>query len=341
MNRKFVSFIIVLGISAAAWMSWQKGTSEEDARPKLTGLPIKAARYYWPGMYWVEIADKKGWFKEAGLNVELIDANPDYYKSLEDIASGVLDTNNFYLFDLLRYNLKGAGLVGVVYTDTSFGIDGIVAKQGIDTVRALQGKTIGVTLDSSHEYILSIVLQRNSLRLEDVTLVDMPGEKTLDAFLAGKIDAFVSWEPLLTEAVDKGKGIRLFDTSEIPGALPAVTVFSRKFIEERPADAQVFIGVWHKTAEFIKKNPQEAFEIIADIYKKSFAEAAGLAQMDKIVGLDDNVIAFSYGAGFESLHGAMRRINRFMLKKGIADIELDTLELLDDRFIHALQRERE
>ena len=29
-------------------------------------------------MYWLGIADAKGWFKEAGLNVQLVDTNTDY-----------------------------------------------------------------------------------------------------------------------------------------------------------------------------------------------------------------------------------------------------------------------
>jgi NitT/TauT family transport system substrate-binding protein len=243
------------------------------------------------------------------------------------------------LFSLIRYNLKGAGLVAVVYTDTSFGADGIVAKQEINTIRDLKGKTIGVTMNSTQEYILGVALERNGLSLSDVTLVDMPGEETAGEFNQGKIDAIVTWEPFVTEAIDKGKGRRLFDTSEMPGICPIVFTFSKKFIAERPQDAQAFVNVWHKTTQFMKENPKEAFQIIADIYKKPRAEVAGLAQIDKILDLQDNLSAFSFSTGFESLHGAAYRINDFMLKKGITDKQLDSLEFLDDQFIRALKRE--
>ena len=80
---------------------------------KTSGLPIKIARSYWPGTYWIDIADKKGWFAEASLNVELIDITADYVGSIDKTVARKIDTNSFTLFDLVKFNAKGAGLVMV------------------------------------------------------------------------------------------------------------------------------------------------------------------------------------------------------------------------------------
>jgi len=340
MFKKLILPIVILVVLIIAGLIWWQSGPEPPKGPKTTGLPMKIARYYWPGEYWIEIADKKGWFKEAGLNVEIIDTNPDYFASIKDMVAGRMDMNNFYLFDFISFIAKGSALVMVINSDTSFGVDAIVAKQEIENIQGLKGKTIATTKGTYLEYILGMALNRSNLTLDDVVIVDMPGETVAEEFIKGTVDAIVTWEPEVSKAIEKGSGRKLFDTSEIPGISPNGGVFHRSFIEKRPGDVQAFVNVWHKTTKFIKENPKEAFSIIAGIYKKTPGEVQALAQIDKILDLQDNLIAFSYSTGFESLHGAAYKINDFMLKKGITDKQLDSLEFLDDQFIRALQRER-
>jgi len=334
--RRVLAIVICFALLATA-----TGCAKPHDKPKATGLPMKVAQYYWPGQFWKEIAQKKGWFKEAGLNVELVDTNSDYFGFLGQTVAGKIDANSFVLFDLINFNIQGAELVGVIYTDQSFGVDVLVAKKDIPSARDLKGKTIGVTKDTYLAYILSVVLEKNRLSMNDVKLVNILVENAADEFIKGNLDAVIVWEPEVTKAIEKGNGHKLFDTSEINGISPSLEAFRREFIKERPKDVQAYIGVWNKTTRFIKENPEEAFQIIADIYKKPEAEAAWLAKKDKIMDLDENIISFTYASGFESLHGAARRINDFMIDKGATDKRLDSMEFLDNTFIRALERERE
>ncbi|MBF0398434.1 MAG: hypothetical protein HQK78_16780 [Desulfobacterales bacterium] len=80
-KKGYLLFILIILIIMSGRLWWLYNNYNIVTKPKTSGLPIKIARYYWPGYYWKEIADKMGWFKEAGLNVELIDANSDYNKS--------------------------------------------------------------------------------------------------------------------------------------------------------------------------------------------------------------------------------------------------------------------
>ncbi len=340
MLKNIIVPIIITFIVIVVTTVWWLYENKKNEVPKTTGLPIKVARYYWPGFYWVEIADRKGWFKESGLNVELVDTNQNYYASLDDMASGKIDTNGFYLYDLINYRMKGYDLVAVVNQDNSLGVDAIVAKKEIESILDLKGKTIGLSKDTYLEYLLSVILEKKRLNLSDVVIADMSGEKTKDAFIAGKVDAIVVWEPFVTEAIIKGNGRKLFDTSKKPCMMPAVTAFHQNFIEKRPHDVQMYVNVWHKTTEFIKENPKDSFGIIAEIYGVTPDEVQALAQLDRILDLRDNVTAFSYGAGFESLHGTARRINNFMVKKGMTKGLLDSTEFIDHRFIRALKRSR-
>jgi NitT/TauT family transport system substrate-binding protein len=312
------------------------GCAPAEEKPKTSGEVMKVAKYYWPGQYWIEIADSKGWFEEAWLNVELIDTNSDYFQSLQDMVDGKIDANNFPVFDLMRFYLQGADLVMVVNADHSSGAEAIVAKQEILSIAGLKGKKIGVDIDSYMDYILNVILRRNGMSDKDIIKVEFPVEKLAEEFEKGGLDAAVSWEPFVSKLIEKNAR-KLFDTSEIPGISPNGVVFHKSFIESRPNDVQAFVNVWHKTTEFIKEHPEEAFPIIADIYDIPVGDVQAFTQDDKILDLSDNKISFSYASGFESLHGTARQINNFMIGKGITDRQLDSTEFIDSRFIRNIE----
>jgi NitT/TauT family transport system substrate-binding protein len=337
MRKTIITIFIIAVVAVLGWVGFQQSRQLTDEKQtQSSGLPMKVPKYYWPGTFWVEIADQKGWFEEAGLNVEIVDSNPDYFGSLQDFVDGKIDTNNFTVFDLMGYISRGIDLVVVFSSDTSVGSEGIIAKPGIDSIAGLQGKRVGVPLGGYLEYILDVVLERNGLSSEDIEKIDILGENAEKEYIREDIDAVIIWEPHVSALEDRG-AIRLFDTSEIPGISPSATAFHRDFVNERPEDVQAYASVWHKTVEFIKKNPNEALGIIASIYNVSLEDVISFAEVDKILDLRDNQTTFSYAAGFESLHGTARQINDFMIKQGLSDKYLDSTEFLDSRFIRNLE----
>ena len=197
-----LSFFVLLASSLVSWPSCSK-TPEP---PQTSGPPMRIARYNWPGQYWKEIARQKGWFREAGLEVELVDTNQDYYKSLSDMVEGKMDSNSFTAFDMVRFNLQGADLVAVVSADISFGMDAIVAGNEIEDIAGLRGKKIAVAEGTYSEYLLDVVLRKGGLAPDEVDKVDLITESSVDPFIEGTVDAIVTWEPLATEAKEKGQG---------------------------------------------------------------------------------------------------------------------------------------
>lgn len=325
----FWVFLIIVGLSGCQ--------PESPLRPKTTGLPMKAGRDFWPGNFWVDIAHKKGWFKDAGLNVEMADYKADFLQSIQDWVDGKIDVAQPVFFDFIKYKAQGADLVVVAVADLSFGGDRIVARKGIKGIKDLKGKRIGLERGTFTEFMLSEALARNGMKLEDVEIVENK-LRNFQPLIDGKLDAMITDQAFPKEVDKLGMGHKIFDSSEIPGLISDVMGFHGSFISERPEDVQAYVNVWHKTTTFIKENPKEAFGIISDIYKKPIGEVQAFAQVDKILDLRDNIVAFSYGAGFESLHGAARRINDFLIEAGTVKEELDSMEFLDDRFINALNR---
>lgn len=88
-------------LAALCISPWLLAACGRESAQAVAGPPLRVGAYYWPGEYWVDIAHKKGWFREAGVNVEWVDTNADYFASFDDLANGKLDVVCFSLFDLL------------------------------------------------------------------------------------------------------------------------------------------------------------------------------------------------------------------------------------------------
>jgi NitT/TauT family transport system substrate-binding protein len=325
-----LSVLILFGINGC------ESETQTSQQPETSGLPMKVGKAFWPGTYWVEIAYKKEWFKEAGLNVELIDTSEDYVGSLTDMVNGKLDANNFSLFDLMKFNVDGSDLVMVINADNSNGAEAILASSEIESLQALKGKNIGVSKGSYMEYILDAALDRVGVKETEVTLVNILSENAGDKINNGTVDAVVTYEPVVSKLLAGSDIRKLFDTSEIPGISPNGTAFHRSFIDQRPGDVQAFVNVWYRTTLFIKENPKQAFGIIAQIYDQTPGEVQAFAQMDKILDLRDNNVSFAFGSGFESMHGTARKINHFLIESGVTDRQLDSTDFLDARFLRTL-----
>lgn len=333
---KKIFCLLVMLVLVIPLTSCTRGKQEVQG-PKPTGQIMRIPLYYWPGMYWIDIAKQKGWFQEAGLlQIQFIDTNVDWYKAMDDMAAGKIDCYDFFLFDLVKFRLAGKNLVAVLQVDLPYGADGIAAWPGIQRVKDLMGKKVGVSPGTYMEYLLYQILKQANLQLADVTQVDTKTEDAVKDLSSAKIDATVTWEPLLTDAAKAVKGTLVADDSSIPSISPCVFVFSESFIRSRPGDVQAFVNVWHRTTQFIKEYPAEAFGIIAEIYKKTPGDVQAFAQKDKINDLRDNQTAFTYSASFESLYGAARAINTYLIDKGLTDRELDTTQFLNGHFIKSL-----
>ena len=328
------SVLILVGVSGC------QSETNKSQRPETTDLPITVGTAFWPGMFWLDIARHKGWFEKAGLNVVYVDTNADYVRSLNDMVAGKIDVNGFSLFDLMSFNIAGSDLVMVINADNSIGAEAILSNSEIQDLEGLRNKKVGVSKGGYLEYILDEALARQGIDKSDLKIVDVLPQNVSSELQKTNVDAVVTYEPFVSEILAENVARKLFDTSEIPGISPNGATFHRSFIEERPGDVQAFVDVWHKTTEFIKQNPKEAFSIIANVYDSTPGDVQAFTQTDKILDLRENIVAYSFGSGFESLHGAARKMNNFLIEKGVTDKQLDSTEFIDARFLRVLSEEQ-
>src|SRR6187397_1607265 len=163
------------------------------ATPTPTGPTLKIAYSDWPGWVAWEVAIQKGWFKEAGVNVEF--KWFDYVPSMDAFTANKVDAVAVTNGDALVTGSGGGKSVCIVANDYSDGNDMIVAKPGIKSMTDLKGKKIGVEVGFVDHLLLLNALKANKMTEKDVKIVNVKTDDTPNALKSGTVDAIGAWQP--------------------------------------------------------------------------------------------------------------------------------------------------
>jgi NitT/TauT family transport system substrate-binding protein len=227
--------------------------------------PIKLGMSTWLGYAPLYLAKEKGFFQKLGVDVEIvvIESPADRRVAFAaDRIQGFATTVDTQVMTAAAEN--PIPVKQVLALDDSHGGDGIVAKKEIKTIKDLKGKTVAAQLGAGASYFwLNYVLNQNGMKLADLKAVDMKAGDAGSAFVAGKIDAAVTWEPWLSRAKDTPFGHVLLSSDKTPGIIVDSLAFKPEFIKKRGAEIKKIVAGWFEAVEFAAKNPAEADAVMA------------------------------------------------------------------------------
>ena len=182
------------------------------------GETLKVAYSDWPGYTVLEVAKQKGWFKEAGIDVEL--SWFDYLPSLDAFSAGKVDAVTAVATDALVNGANGAKSKIIALLDYSDGSDMIVGKPGINSIKDLKGQKVGIELTLVEHLLLMKALEVNGMKQSDVELVNTPTNETPQTLGSGKVAAIGAWYPSSGQALKQVAGSKkLFTSSEAKGLI--------------------------------------------------------------------------------------------------------------------------
>jgi NitT/TauT family transport system substrate-binding protein len=227
--------------------------------------PIKLSMSTWIGYAPFHLAKEKGFFKKQGVDVEVIviESPPDRRAAFAaDKIQGMATTVDTHV---LTATAENPILVKqVLAIDDSHGGDGIVAKKEIKSIKDLKGKTVAAQLGGGASYFwLAYVLDQNGMKLSDLKLIDMKAGDAGSAFVAGKVDAAVTWEPWLSRAKATAFGHVLLASDQTPGIILDSLAFKPDFLKKRGPDVKKIVAAWYEAVKFAAENPKEADPIMA------------------------------------------------------------------------------
>jgi NitT/TauT family transport system substrate-binding protein len=222
----------------------------------------------WTGFAPLSLADRAGIFKKNGVDVE-IRFIPPVQRSAA-LAAGALNAAATTVDQHIVWASAGIPVVQVALIDKSNGGDGIVVRNGINSVKDLKGKTISVDGPGTvQHFMLSYILERNGLTIQDVTRMTMGAQPAAQSFVAGENDAAVTYEPYLsTVRNNPNSGKILTTTKDFPVVIDTLT-FRRDFIAQNPRTVKAVVDSFYEALEMIKREPQKAYEIMGGVVKQT------------------------------------------------------------------------
>ena len=254
---------------------------------------VKIGLSDWPGWVAWYVAEQKGYFKKHNANVKLV-WFANYTDSIAALSAGQLDANSQTWSDTLAPLAKGIPIKAILVNDNSAGNDALMASPKIKTFADLKGKTVALEEFSVSHFVLVTALAKNGMSLGDVKVTNLTAGDAAAAFLAGRVDAAVVWNPWVNQIQASGKGKPLFTSKDMPGLIPDLLVAQEKAIKEKRKDFLGMIRAWYDTVAFIQSKPDEAAAIMSKVvglkpeeYKvflpgtKFFGEKEVLAAMDE------------------------------------------------------------
>lgn len=258
------------------------GESATPAAATVSDKPFRVAFNQWIGFSGVMLAREKGYFKDAGLNVEWKEF-PGPADGVPPLIAGQLEASLTTADTPILLSREGNEnpLQNVYTIDMSNGADGIVAQKGINTVADLKGKTVAATKGQVNEFLLMKALEKNGLKPGDVKITNMDADAGGAAVLAKKVPAAVTWEPWLTKATASG-GKVIFSSEDVPNLLIDVVTIGQKTLQDRPADVKAFVAAVAKGNEEAVKNPAEAAKIAKKYFGTSESEAMAMLKKVKL-----------------------------------------------------------
>lgn len=280
--------------------------------------PLKIAYSDWPGFTILEIANQKGWFKDAGVDVELVWF--DYAPSIDAFAAGKVDAVTAVGTDMLGTGASGAKSKFIALLDYSEGSDMIIGVPGINSIKDLKGKKVGIELTLVEHLLLLKALKENGMKQSDVTLVKMKTDDAAQTLASGGVSAVGAWYPISGQALKQVAGSKaLFTSADAKGLIYDVLAVNPASLGKRKDDWAKVVSVFYKCVDYLKDpaTKDDAVKIMAAKVKVDPTDYAKNVPGTHLLTLAEAKAAYKKGTGLDSVYGAMANGDNFNRANGV------------------------
>jgi NitT/TauT family transport system substrate-binding protein len=313
--RTFFLITLAVGLIAPAHAELKVGTSD------------------WTGWVAWYVAQEQGYFKKYGADVKLI-WFANYSDSIAALSTGQLDANSQTWSDTLGPLAKGLPLKAVLVNDNSAGNDALMVGPKIKTFADLRGHKIALEQYSISHFVLYTALARNNLAPKDVSVVNLAAPDAAAAFMSGRVDAAVVWNPWISQIQKSGKGAPLFTSREMPGLIPDLLVAQQRAIETKRKDLVGMIRAWLDIEAFIRTQPDRAVAIMSKVVSLSPEQYRVFLPGTHFFDARANLDAFDPRSP-RSLTSVEPTIARFLLANKLIDGQPDPAKGVDRSLLDA------
>ena len=275
------------------------------------------------------IAQEKGFFEDQGLDVKITSFDEDA-EMTASLGSGQVDVANAASHTVLQWVESHQDGYIALLLDTSETADAILANSSISSIADLKGKRIAYEEGSVSNLLLDHALSENGLSISDISPVPMGPSDAAVALSSGRVDAAVTYEPYITDALGENSGIKtLYTASEKEGLIGDVLFVSKKAAEEKPEAVKKAVLAWGDAIDFYKSNKSEAQEIIAENIGSKAEDLETAFDGVKFFSLEDN----KKQLGDDYLNSVLPSVEESAIHAGIVEQKLDLKSIVSTDFL--------
>lgn len=326
MKTFFAAALLSYGIVGAA-------LAADEVKFQLAWLPggEKAAVY---------VCIERGFCEAAGLDVT-IESGRGSSEALTKLATGISDIGNVDLGSLMAAravdNLPATAVMS--YYNKGPHAFFTLEDSGIETVADLAGKTIATSPFTSSNLYLPRVLRDNGISIDDVELIKTDPGALNPMMITGRTDAIISWMTDVSryrqQTEDAGRAMNVLPWSEAGLEIYSDTIVaSDRFLEERPDVARRFVSALLDSMRYMRENPEDGAQAVADAVPELDAETA-LGSLNDVLGLMFNEISETDGLGHFEAERLRETWERVAEAQEIDPSSLSPEDVIDDGFLPA------
>jgi len=220
---------------------------------------LRIASHDWLGYQPLFLARDLGFLDEEGARlVEM----PSASYSLQALSAGNVDGAALTLDEVLSARADGLDLRVVLVFDVSDGADVLMVRPGIESLRELAGRRVGVESSAVGALMLSEVLLAAGLAPTSVELVPLTADRHESAFASGQVDAVVTYEPMATRLLQAGAR-RLFDSKAIPGRIVDVLAVRADALAASPRALTGLLAAYFRALGHLHQHPEDGVRRVA------------------------------------------------------------------------------
>lgn len=286
---------------------------------------ITVASHPWIGYESLFFAREFGWLPAGVTLAETASA----VESIALLRSGEAAGACLTLDEALRARSEGVPVVVVAVLDVSAGADAIMARPGIRSVADLAGKLVGVESSAVGELLLSRALESAGMKRSDVRTADLPIDTHHEAWMSGKYDAIVSYEPTSSRLAASG-AVRVFDSRQVPGAIVDVLVVHRDRLAAQRRLVGQLLRAHFRGLDHLRVNRQDAI-FRAAARQKVPPEAVSSALAGVVI--PDIVRNRAFLAPGSELHRTAAELLNLMAERRMLASRPDIGDLFDGRHL--------
>ena len=261
--KKYISIVFTLLFSVFVLSACQKSVKDSSSGLKKIDFILDwTPNTNHTGLY---VAKEKGYFKEAGLDVDL--KLPPEDSSSDLIINGKAPFGIYFQDSMAKKLDKGAGITAVAAI-VEHNTSGIISRKdaAINSPKDLAGKRYGTWNDPIELGMIKSLMKKEGASFDQVKLVPNSDSNSITPIENNAFDAawiYQGWDGILAE--QKGMKTNFFYMKDFVPEFDyysPVIIANNDYLKEHKAEAKKFIQAVKKGYQYAMEHPEEAADIL-------------------------------------------------------------------------------